>query len=176
MKAQGSTPNNIAVINSDGTGFVQLTQSNEYDWTSSEWLPGGKKILFVRSTVLSKAWQEITTEEMNKKRNSSELMMMNEDGTGIKSIVKPGFEPAFSLSSKGNTIYYIDKHDTNSVVYKIPIDGKKPESLLSLQGVIYAISISPDGKRLAYSAERNKAQAIYIMDLEKKTEVKLIGD
>jgi TolB protein len=175
-KFKGQTPNEISVINDDGTGFIKLTDPHYYDCASPQWNADASKILFVRSTAIHKKWKEITDEEMAAKRTSAELVMMNADGTNVQSIFSPGFEPAFTQSTNRKNLYYIDKHDTATVLFILPIETKKPESLLSLQGTIYSISISPDESLLTYAAKRNGKEAIYIMELKTKKERLLIGE
>ena len=68
-RAIGQTPNDIAVMNADGTGFTKITNDEKYDCSAPQWSPDGKKILFHRSIAISKPWKEITKEEMMQKKN-----------------------------------------------------------------------------------------------------------
>ncbi len=173
----GQTPNDIAVMNTDGTGFMKLTADENYDCSSPQWSPDGKKILFQRSIAIRKPWKEITKEEMKKKKQSTEIMIMNADGSGIRNLISNlEGEVAPFWSHNGKIIYYLTKQDTSHILYRMPIDKNKSEPMLTLSGVIYSASISPNGKYITYAADRNKKSAVYLMNLRNKTESKLIGD
>ncbi|MBK9570710.1 MAG: PD40 domain-containing protein [Chitinophagaceae bacterium] len=171
------TPNDIAVINADGTGFTKLTTDEKYDCSSPQWSPDGNKILFQRSVAIRKPWKEITKEEMKKKKQSTEIMIMNADGSDIHNLVSNlEGEVAPFWSHDGKFIYYLTKQDTAHILYRMPMGKNKSEPMLTLFGVIYSVSISPNGKYIAYAAERNKKSCVYVMNLKKKAESKLIGD
>ena len=156
------TPNNIALMNADGTGFTKLTTDEKYDCASPKWSPDGKKILFQRSMAIRKPWNEITREEMKLKKKSGEIMIMNADGTEI-SILLSNLEGEVApfWSPDGEIIYYTTKQDTTPVLYSMKVGKNKPTPVLTLSGTIYSVSISPDGKYITYAAERKKRHAIY---------------
>lgn len=176
-RAIGQTPNDIALMNADGKGFTKLTTDDKYESASPKWSPDGKKILFQRSIAIRKPWKEITREEMKEKHKSGQLMMMNADGTEINILLSNlEGEVAPFWSDDGNMIYYLTKQDTIPVLYGMIVNTNKPMPVLTLSGIIYSVSISPDGLYATYAAERKKLHAIYIYDIKKKTEQKLIGD
>jgi Tol biopolymer transport system component len=173
----GQTPNDIALMNADGTGFTKLTNDEKYDCSSPRWSPDGKTILFQRSIAIRKPWKEITKEEMKQKKQSTEIVTMNKDGSDIRTLISNlEGEVAPFWSVDGKWIYYLTKFDTTHILYRMTMDKNEPEPILSLTGVIYSVSISPNGKYVTYAAEREKKHAIYVQDIEKKTEIKIIGD
>jgi Tol biopolymer transport system component len=173
----GQTPNDIAIMNADGTGITKLTTDEKYDCASPQWSPDGKKILFQRSIAIRKPWKEITKEEMTVKKKSTEIMIMNADGSDIRSLVSHlEGEVAPFWSHDGKTIYYLTKQDTIHILYRMAIDKAKPEPMLTLLGVIYSVSISPNEDYVTYAAERNKISAVYVMNVREKTERKIIGE
>lgn len=176
-RAIGQTPNEIAVMNTDGIGFTKITPDEQYDYSSPKWSVDGKKILFQRSIAIRKPWKEITKEEMMQKKKSGVIMTMNSDGSNQRVLI-PNLESEVApfWSQDGNTIYYITKQDAIPCVYSMKSDQNEPELMLALSGIIYSASISPDGKYITYAAEREKKHAVYVMEIKKKTEVKLIGD
>lgn len=173
----GQTPNDIAIMNADGTGFTKLTKDEQYDCSSPQWSSDGKKILFQRSIAIRKPWKEITKEEMKKKKQSAEIMIMNADGSDIRTLVsnlEGEVAPFWSHDEKA--IYYFTKQDTANTLYRMTIHKNKTEPVLTLLGVIYCVSISPDEKLITYAAERDKKSAVYVMNLRERTENKIIGD
>lgn len=176
-RAMGQTPNDIAVMNTDGTGFTKITLDEQYESSSPQWSPDGKKILYNRSIAIRKPWKEITKEEMERKKKTAEIMSMNPDGSGNQLLLSNlEGEVAPIWSGDGKTIYYLMKQDTVRNFYRMRVDQKKPERMASLTGIIYSVDISPDENYITYAAERKKKHAVYIQDLKKKTERKLIGD
>ncbi|HUM48318.1 MAG TPA: hypothetical protein PLD84_15410 [Chitinophagales bacterium] len=176
-RAMGQTPNDIAVMNTDGTGFTKITVDEKYESSSPQWSPDGKKILYNRSIAIRKPWKEITKEEMERKKKTAEIMIMNPDGSGNQLLLSNlEGEVAPVWSRDGKTIYYLMKEDTVRNFYRMRLDQKKPERLASLTGIIYSVDVSPDENYITYVAERKKKHAVYIQDLKKKTEIKLIGD
>ncbi len=176
-RAIGQTPNDIAVMNADGTGFTKITTDEKYDYSSPQWSPDGKKILFHRSIAIRKPWKEITKEEMMQKKKSGEIMTMNSDGSDQRILISNlEGEVAPFWSQDGKTIYFIAKRDTLPGIYCMKPDQNKPELMLTLSGVIYSVSISPDGKYITYATERKKKHAVYVLEINNKTETKLIGD
>ena len=176
-KPLNTVPNEIAVMNADGTGFAKLTSSAKYDCSSPQWSPDGKKILFQRSLSIHKQWKDITKEEMEQKQKSAELMIMNADGSDARTLVSYiGSEVALTWSHDGKTIYYITKKDQAVILYKMSIDKSSAELVLTLSGTIYSISVSPDEKLVLYAAEREKKHAVYVQDLKTKTERNILGN
>lgn len=173
----GQAANDIARINADGTGITKLTTDEKYDCASPQWSPDGKKILFQRSIAIRKPWKEITKEEMKQKKQSTEVMTMNADGSDIRSLVSHlEGEVAPFWSNDGKTIYYCTKQDTTHILYRMAVDITTPEPMLTVSGVIYSVNISPNGEYATYAAERNKMSAVYVMNVREKTERKIIGD
>lgn len=176
-RAIGQTPNDIAIMNAGGTGVTKLTTDEKYESNSPQWSPDGKKILFQRSVAIRKPWKEITREEMRQKKKTGQLMMMNAEGTEINTLLSNmEGEVAPFWSKDGKMIYYLTKQDTTPVLYRMMVGKNKPKPVLTLSGIIYSVSMSPDGKYITYAAERKKRHAIYIYNVKKKTEQKLIGD
>ncbi|MBK6858869.1 MAG: hypothetical protein WBO44_01550 [Saprospiraceae bacterium] len=176
-RAIGQTPNDIAIMNADGTGFEKITTDEKYDCSAPQWSPDGKRVLFNRSIAIRKPWKEITKEEMEQKKKSSEIMIMNMDGSDIRNLVTNlEGEVAPYWSHDGKSIYFITKQDTLQAVYTMSMSETKPTPMLTLSGIIYSVSISPDGKYITYAAEREKKSAVYVMDLRTRVETKLLGD
>ena len=173
----GQTPNDISVMNADGSGYRQLTVDSNYDCTSPLWSSDGKTIYFQRSLAIRKPWNEITKEERQRKNASMQLMKMNADGSEIKTVIT-GLEgeTAFTLSADGKFIYYLSKQDTMPVVYRRKPGANLSDPVITLFGTIYSLGISPDGKQLVYAAERLKKHGIYMVKLEDKEVMRIVGE
>ena len=177
LRALTQTPSDIAKINADGTGFIKLTTDEKYDCAAPQWSPDGKTILFQRSIALRKPWKEITKEEMMQKRKSAEIMLMKSDGSDARVLLSHlEGEVAPFWSDDGKAIYFVSKQDTLPALFTIQIGKPQPTLVLTLSGRVYSASISPDGKYVTYAAERKKKHAVYVQDIQSKTERKLIGD
>ena len=82
---------------------------------------------------------------------------------------------AFLVPGRENGFFY------NQAGYRIGFlchEGgrKKTEPLVVLSGIIYNVSMSPEGNYITYAAEKEKKHGIYVQDIKKKVEKKLIGD
>lgn len=108
--------NDLYVINTDGSGFTQLTNTPEVNEDEAIWSPDGQKIVFT-------AFQKQADGNFNK-----DVFIMNRDGTGIARVTTdPGqdFDPSWSPDSK-QIVFVSDRHENNDgnyEVYVINVDG-----------------------------------------------------
>jgi Tol biopolymer transport system component/PKD repeat protein len=131
----------IFVINSDGTGLKNLTNSplNEY---SPEWSPDGQQIAFI-------------SDETGKKQ----VYLMSADGTGKKALLSvPGEVQSFAWSHDGKYLLlnnFIDLKDKYQYgVFILDLMDEKITTLLNLPPNVRADgSWSPDNQKLAFEME-----------------------
>ena len=170
------SPHVISAMNTDGTGLKLLTDTLS-DSAAPCWSPDGKQILFVRTLAVNKPWKEITPEEKKRIQASREIMLMNADGSQVQNLTNDTIKQwAPSWSKDGKTVYFLSETDSGQFVCSLGLKDKKLNTLHKLEGTVQMASISPDGKYITYAAERENKQAIYIWDINKRTELKLTGD
>ncbi len=138
---------NIYMINTDGTGLVQITHIPE-GACKPAWSPDGMRLVFISPCAANR---EVYT--------SSSLFIINVDGTSLTPL--PGYaggdySPAWSPD--GNSIAFVSLRDqtipqifilnlVDSSVIHLAQDPARPETFPSW---------SPDGTKLVYSGQDNQ--------------------
>lgn len=106
----------LYVINTDGSGLVQLTNTPAIGEDEPIWSPDGQKIVFT-------AYEDQERGEINK-----DIYIMNRDGTGVTRVTTdPGgdFDPSWSPDGK-QIVFVSGRHennDSNYEIYVIDVDG-----------------------------------------------------
>ncbi len=109
--------------------------------------------------------------------NSNGLLYKISVQGGLPELIPTGFAKRINndhgISPDGTQMVISDQTKTGkSLIYSIPIEGGEPRQITSL-GPSYWHGWSPDGKRLAYCAERNGNYDIYTIPVEGGTETRL---
>lgn len=156
----------ICVMNADGTGLTNLTNSREFEGPPA-WSPDGKRIAFVSYS-------------------DGQIYLMNGDGSNRTKLPQPvGLQPeAYAVSQlvsrdlawspDGETVAF--HADCN--IYIMPADGSStPRKLTTVRDWQCARSPawSPDGKQIAFSGHRGAEydfdpDHIYVMDVSREGE------
>ncbi|HYM77662.1 MAG TPA: hypothetical protein VE377_16940 [Candidatus Dormibacteraeota bacterium] len=109
---------------------------------------------------------------------SSEIALMNPDGSGINRLHVYGADPM--LSPDGSKIVYCSQRETlYSQIYVMNSDGSNPKRLTNTRnGDACGPAWSPDGKRIAYYAfaltQPSRNPEIWVMDADGSNPRKLI--
>jgi TolB protein len=106
----------LFVINADGSGLIQLTNTPTISEEAPIWSPDGQRIVFTAS------------EQQEEGRGRQDIFIMNRDATNISRVTtheESDFDP--SWSPDGTQIVFVsDRHENNDgnyEIYKIDADG-----------------------------------------------------
>jgi len=151
ISAGQDSNSDIHVMNADGSGLVNLTNSPEDDWEPS-WSPDGKKITFV---------------SVGQDRNS-EIYVMNVDGSDLVNLTNsPEDESNPIWSPDGKKITFVSAgQDGNYEIYVMNVDGSDLVNLTNSPEGEFEPIWSPDSKKITFSSNRNGNREIYIMNAD----------
>lgn len=173
-KEQPGIAHDIYIIRADGTKRTRLTDER-YGYTSPKWSPDGKKLLFERAVVTKKYYRELSREEMGQMKNSTEIFVMDKDGTNLKNLTNNEVEDSTPQWSKnGKTIYFMSKRDGSQNVYTMNSDGSNVRKIADGK-IVTNPFISPDEKYFAYTKEIEGKWGLYIYEIKSGKEQLLIG-
>lgn len=173
-KERPGIAHDIYTIRVDGTGRTRLTDEKN-GYTSPKWSRDGKKILFERAIVTKKYYRDLSREEMGQMNNSTEIFVMDRDGTNLKNLTNNDVEdstPQWSMS--GKTIYFLSKRDGSSSVYAMKADGSRVRMVADGK-IVTNPFISPDENYFAYTKEVGGKWGLYIFEIKSGKERLLIG-
>jgi TolB protein len=164
----------IYIVRTDGSGRTRLTDGKN-GYTSPKWSPDGKKILFERAIVTKKYYRDLSREEMSQMKSSTEIFVMDKDGTNLKNLTNNIVEDSTPQWSKnGKTIYFMSKRDGAANVYAMKADGTRVRKIADGK-VVPNPFISPDEKHFAYTKEVNGSWGLYIYEIRSGKERLVIG-
>jgi len=173
---------NLHVINPDGTNEIRLAEAWVYEFC---WSPDGKKIAYVLYEGCEGGFGEVT-------KDLYSIYTVNSDGTGKTQIVSPddiGFAVTTSLSwsPDGKKILFVadrgewinELKEYSNGVYVVNADGSNLIKVNKWPAVIDvppSAIFSPDGKKIAYTAENGEIYQVYITNSDGTGNTKLIVD
>lgn len=172
---RASVIHDIYVLRTDGTGRTKLTSDQSTNSASPRWSPDGKKILFTRSAVIKRNYRDMSSEERARMRNSTEIFVMNRDGSGVRNLTNNQAHDGNPQWSKdGKTIYFTSGREGAPHIYAMNADGTRVRKVAD-GSVVAAPNLSRDGKHFAYTKQVNGKWAVYIYDIKSGKERLLIG-
>ena len=110
--------------------------------------------------------------------SGGKLYRLSPQNPGEPEVIPTGFatrcnnDHVLSADGKGIAISHGTREDGRSRIYTLPIEGGTPR-LITPMGPSYLHGWSPDGKQLAYCAERNGNYDVYVIPAEGGEEVRL---
>jgi Tol biopolymer transport system component len=149
----------IYVMNSDGSGQTNLTNSPESDRYPT-WSPATAKILF-----------------QSERDGNSEVYVMNANGSGQTRLTNNSAADTYpSWSPNGGKITFHSNRDGNSEIYAMNAGGTAQTRLTSDSEWDWGPSWSPDGTRIVFESWRHGNGEIYVMDADGSGQTRLTND
>jgi TolB protein len=152
-------PNDIYVINADGSGLRRLSSVNQYQ-NSPTWSPDGKRIAFSRGGS----------------NTDYDLYVMETEGGHVVQLTDgPGNELEPHWSPDGTSIVYaasIQQDQALTDLFTVRADGTDVRQLTKTPSFESSPRWSPDGKRIAFvrAAGQGRPASIEVMDVETGSE------
>ena len=143
----------IYVMNADGLGQTNLSNSSSSDEWGPAWSPDGKKIAF-NST--------------RETQHLPQLFVINADGSGLKRLTEREAEYP-TWSPDGTKIAFMSS-EPDYEIYVINVDGSGLTRLTNTPGEDGWPAWSPDGQKIAFSTERDDCR------YSKRSDCKRSGD
>jgi dipeptidyl aminopeptidase/acylaminoacyl peptidase len=123
---------NLATVNPDGTGQVQLTNTGDADHPT--WSRDGTKIAFDRTIG-----------------GNSDIWVMNADGTGLIQLTNdPAADSDPTWSPDAGRIAFVSTRDGDSEIYSMRSDGSDQVNLTNNTTTDSAPDWAPDGSAIAF--------------------------
>jgi CSLREA domain-containing protein len=140
----------IYVMNPDGTGPTNLTNTSGAGDERPTWSHGSSQIAF------------------NSDRDGNwEIYVMNADGTGQTNITNdPGYDGEADWSPDDSKIAFTSNRDGNGQIYVMNADGTGQTKLTNDGAANFYAAWSPDGSKIAFTAQRDGNDEIYVMNAD----------
>ena len=140
----------IYLINSNGTGPTRLTTNAAND-DAPAWSPDGRRIAFASERAAI---------------GSSDIYIMNADGSGVVRRTSSGNNGSPAWSPDGRRIAFISWRDGRNQVYVMSAvdDGSPAIRLTNHGGNDFTPAWSPDGSRIAFASSRVAPTAVFTMN------------
>jgi serine/threonine protein kinase len=148
---------NVCTINSDGTNLLQLTNNDNQKkkYNSPIWSPDGNKIAFSHKIEI----------EPNKYQYGISYIANNQEKEVFRSELRTRL---LGWEANGTNLLTSVRNKEEVEIYELS-DAAAPMLLTKLsKAELYSLSLSPDGKTVVYSANRNGIDNIFSYTLNGK--------
>jgi len=147
----------IYVVNPDGTGLTNVTNSPDQDdfFPNNPWSPDGTKLVYMS--------RESGEPEEDKK---FDIFVVDRDGKNRRQLTDHPEDDAYPIwSPNGRQIAFISERDGNNEIYVIKPDGSGLKNLTKNPATdgIFTLAWSPDSKRIAFTSNRGGINDLYSM-------------
>lgn len=162
-------PFNLYVMNADGSGLLQLTNDGISGPFGMSWSPDGTKIAYVTYDSLGPAYN---------------INTINVDGTGSTALTNTNLDICPQWTA-GNKIAFVTFRDGNTEIYTMNSDGSNQTNISNnsnADGLLIqfcALSVSPDGTKVAFSTDRDgpgNTYDIYSMNIDGSNQTALTAN
>jgi Tol biopolymer transport system component len=142
-EAGGSSSSTLRLIDSSGRNDRPLTGAGRWRDTDPAWSPDGSRIAFIRMDS-----------------DSISLMVVDRDGTGLRSLMSPVLSGGVSWSPDGGSLVVTAPAAFQALdLFVVAADGSASRRLASWRDRPTAPAWSPDGTRVLFAAEHGPAGA-----------------
>jgi putative hemolysin len=149
----GLTTSDIWVINADGTGPVNLTNTPDVDEGFPAWSPDGQHIAFT-----------------SRRDGNNEIYVMQADGTNpARWTDNPADDFAPAWSPDGAKIAFVSDRDREAGIYDLYIMEVVSTAVTRLtddEAIDYSPAWSPDGTRIAFRSNHDGPADIYVINVD----------
>lgn len=138
-------PQNIFIMNADGSNSVQITDSPEPK-NKPQWMPDGSQIYF----------------------NSRDgLFILDSDGSNFTQLTDFNLgNESLLYPSNDRSFYFIFRADNQYLMYTIDIDGSGLKLVRSFSEEKIGLVLSPNLQYIAYTKKNDPEEGIYIMNFD----------
>jgi len=142
----------IYVMNADGSGQTNLTNSPKNADLHPTWSPLGNQVAY-------------TCRLGGNVGRLAEICVMNADGNNQVQLTANTAEESYpAWSPAGNKIAFVSSRDGNNEIYVMGVDGSNQTPLTHNDAHDEMPAWSPDGKKIAFISNRNDTWQIFVMD------------
>ncbi|HYJ45246.1 MAG TPA: hypothetical protein VEV81_01445, partial [Pyrinomonadaceae bacterium] len=120
-------------------------------------------------------YRDLTDEDKAAMKNSKEVFVMNDDGSGARNLTSSrGRDCCAYWSRDGHRIYFLSERDGSPQIYSMKADGSGAQKVAD-GSIVTDPNISPSGKYFAYTKEVGGKLGLYLYDIKNRTERLLVG-